>query len=102
MNLDIRKGKTVMKSVMGLFMAVLLGGLPGTPAFADPHDNGDGRDWHGDRGRHRGHDRGEDRRHWRDYRQPYGYEQPVYVPPPVYYPPQPAPGLNIFIPLNLR
>lgn len=91
-----------MKSAMGFILAALLGGLSVTPAFADRNDNGDGRDWHGDRGRHRGHDRGEDHGRRRDYRQPYGYEQPVYVPPPVYYPPQPAPGLNIFIPLNLR
>lgn len=83
-------------------MVVLCCGLSVAPAFADRNDQGDGGDWHGDRGRHWGRDRGEDRRHWRDYRQPYGYEQPVYVPPPAYYPPQPSPGINVFIPLDLR
>jgi hypothetical protein len=26
----------------------------------------------------------------------------VFVPPPVYYAPQQSPGINLFLPLNLR
>jgi len=105
--------------VSGLLIALALGLLPVSSAFADRDDWGD-RDggWrHGDRDR--GGWRGDDDHdEWRRrggygngygyggyqpaYPQPYGYAQPVYVPPPVYYVPQQSPGINLVFPLNFR
>lgn len=94
------------KTALAVAFVALLGGVAGTPAYA--------RDDHG-RGWNQSHERGGDyRRHeWRgdrygnygyrpEYRRPYYYAQPVYVPPPVYYEPQRSPGINLFVPLDLR
>ena len=103
---------TISKIVMALAVASVLGGMSITPALAD----NDHRQVRRDIGRHNGEWRGN--RHLRRgyeqtyyysqpyysqpyYPQPY-YAQPVYAPPPVYYAPQPSPGINLFLPLNIR
>jgi len=99
------------KIAMALAFASAISILPISSAFADD-DGGHGRG--GDQ--HEGYGRG-DREGYGyrpgyqqpygygyrpGYQQPYGYAQPVYVPPPVYYPPQQSPGINLFLPLDLR
>jgi hypothetical protein len=73
-----------MRLAAKLVLAVTIGSLAATPAFARGH-------------RDRGHDHG------------HGggiavgvYSDPVYVPQPVYYDPAPSPGISISVPLNLH
>jgi hypothetical protein len=73
-----------VKLAAKMVIAVTIGSLAATPAFARGHR---------DRGHH-DHDRG-------------GfavgvYSDPVYVPQPVYYDPAPSPGISISLPLNLH
>ncbi|MDB5991878.1 MAG: hypothetical protein JWQ10_3281 [Herbaspirillum sp.] len=85
---------------LALVFASLIGGFSISPALArdDGHDRGGRYGDHGDRGNHG--DRGDRGRP--EYRRGYRYERPVYVPPPVYYEPRQSPGINLFIPLDLR
>ena len=97
------------KTLLGLAIAALIGGTFAAPVFAkddnDRDDRGRGHDkgWHkGQQRGERGYDREYDRDYYRNRRDPYYYYAPVYVPPPVYYPPPQAPGINLFLPLDLR
>jgi hypothetical protein len=98
-----RFGTIGRKVAIALALAMTLGGLSLSPAFAERND--------GDRGDNR--DRNHERRQWqsdhrgnfayrRDHRQPYNYAQPVYTPPPVYYEPRQSPGINLFFPFDRR
>lgn len=97
------------KVVVTLVFALAICSLSIAPTFAD-HDDDHGHGnkyghnkWHNDHdnyGNRYGNGYGYQQPYV--YQQTYRYAQPVYVPPPVYYAPQQSPGVNLFIPLNLR
>ena len=82
---------TVGRIVLALVVALMIGGISITPAFA--RDNGRGHGGgHAGHGRGGGHDRGGG----------YGYyPAPVYVPPPVVYDPYAyqSPGISLAFPI---
>jgi hypothetical protein len=80
----------VGKIAIVVAVALAIGDLGITPAFAEEHDN-----------------RVHNRAPARHYSQPashhaYHHAQPFYAPAPVYYAPQPSPGISLFIPINIR
>ncbi|MGD0663215.1 MAG: hypothetical protein ABSD38_34650 [Syntrophorhabdales bacterium] len=79
---------TVGKIVMALVVALMIGSISITPAFA--RDNGRG---HG--GGHAGHGRGGGGYSY--------YPAPVYVPPPVVYDPYAyqSPGISLAFPIRI-
>jgi len=87
-------------------MALAAGSIVG--AFLTPALSRDGDERRGDRDERREHaDKGWHKGEWRRergpvYEEPYYYSRPVYAPPPVYYPPQQSPGINLFLPLDIR
>jgi hypothetical protein len=86
--------------LIALIFSTAISALSISPAFADRGwgGRGDHQEWRGGYGGRYQQPYGYGGR----YPQPYGYAQPVYVPPPVYYPRQQSPGINLFLPLNLR
>jgi hypothetical protein len=91
-----KAGLRAGKFMLGLILAVMIGGLSVLPAFGQYY----GRPYPDDRYRYeqRGHDRGAYYYHRRVYR-PYYAPPPVYAPPPIFYaPPPPPPGISIFLP----
>jgi hypothetical protein len=81
----------VVKIVMALVFASMIGGISTAPAFGKGNDR---RGGHEERGRpERGRGGG------------YGYyPAPVYAPPPVVYAPAPyqSPGISLVFPIHIR
>ncbi|WP_262965864.1 hypothetical protein [Methylobacter psychrophilus] len=95
------------KVLIGLIFASLISLLSPSTAFADRDKGhrGGHQGSHGNRGNHNSRGKHHNNRGYRsgyNYNHNYNYAQPVYVPPPVYYAPQQSPGINLFLPLNLR
>ena len=92
------------KIAVALALASVVGSTSMTLALSKDHDD---RGEHGNKGWHKGWDKGgyRDEPRYRPVRheqEPYYYSRPVYVPPPVYYPPQPSLGISLFFPIDLR
>jgi hypothetical protein len=86
------------KSMAGLALAAILGGIYVTPAIAkDDHKRIERHDNRNDH-RARGYDRDHYYVHGRRVYRPQVYRERVYVPPPVYYAPPPPPGVSVFLP----
>jgi hypothetical protein len=121
-----------IKTMTAAGALLVIGGMSMAPAFGEDHGNREGQLQHGanDGYRHT-HDNPEqhrmdnsyrqDQRHPWDHRNRHAYEHLkndhrrndyygddygnrdyVYAPPPVVYAPAPAPGVNLFIPLEFR
>ncbi len=108
----------MIRMMMGLVLAIVIGGMDAAPALARDHGHDDGGRYdhrgrgYDDDGRydHRGHGYYEHGRgyyrnpyvHGRPEYRPYGYSYDyrgrVYAPPPVIYAPPPPPGIGIFFP----
>ncbi len=111
-----------VKAAAAFGLAMAMGVVSTTPAFGDDrnhhrdqnqnqnqnqnHGNqhassrqGHNGNWQGDQR----YDHSRDYRGYRDYRgNYYDNQRYVYAPPPVAYVPQPAPGISLFIPLQIR
>lgn len=106
-----------VKAAAAFGLALALGVVSTAPAFGDDRDHNPDQN-HGNqhassRQGHNGNWQGNQRYdHARDHRDNRGYhgyhgnyydnQRYVYAPPPVAYVPQPAPGISLFFPLQIR
>ncbi|MGO4808629.1 hypothetical protein AB4156_03370 [Cupriavidus sp. 2MCAB6] len=98
------------RTVAAFGLAMAIGAVSTAPAFGEDRDHHPSQQNHGNPhpSAHQGHNgawHGNQRYDHNHYRgnyyddQRYGY---VYAPPPVAYVPQPAPGISLFFPLQIR
>ncbi|MGO4332573.1 hypothetical protein [Cupriavidus sp. M-11] len=107
-----------VKAAAAFGLALALGVVSTAPAFGDDHHPGQnhGNQHASSRQGHNGNGQGNQRydhardhhdyhdyRGYRDYHgNYYDNQRYVYAPPPVAYVPQPAPGISLFFPLQIR
>ncbi len=87
------------KSMVGLALAALLGGVCVAPASArDDHNRIERHDYRRNHHNVKRYDRDHYYVNGRRVYRTEVYRERIYVPPPVYYAPPPPPGVSVFLP----